>query len=273
MATYAIGDLQGCRVEFEALLKLIRFSAGDVLWLLGDLINRGADSLGTMKLVMEMDAQVVTVLGNHDLHFLAIYFGGHKPSSSDTFDELLASKHAASVAEWLCEQKLYHSDEQLGYVMTHAGIPPQWSLTKCESLAREVEGTIRGENPAVSRGDFFREMYGNKPTLWEESLTGMSRLRLITNYLTRMRLIDNEYALDFDHKGALEAAPEGWTPWFDAKPLRELPLKILFGHWAALDGYTGQPHCIALDTGCVWGRKLSALRLEDGELFQVSAQS
>ena len=271
MATYAIGDLQGCRVEFEALLEKIDFAAEDQLWLLGDLINRGADSLGTLRYVRAISDQCRIVLGNHDLHFLAIFYGGHRPSRSDTFDELLQAEDVAELAAWLCQQRLYYEDRSLGYAMTHAGVPHLWKLKKTRALAKEVEKAFRGEHGAVSRETFFAQLYGNEPDLWDDSLQGMPRLRTITNYLTRMRLVDRDGRLDFEHKGALTEAPPGWRPWFERLDVARLPLKLLFGHWASLDGVTGDDRIIALDTGCVWGRKLTALCLETGVLTQVNA--
>ncbi|MFT7654634.1 MAG: bis(5'-nucleosyl)-tetraphosphatase (symmetrical) [Limisphaerales bacterium] len=271
MATYAIGDLQGCYKEFQALLTKLEFCAGDKLWLLGDLINRGAESLATLQSVVEMSDQCEVVLGNHDLHFLAIYYGGHAPGANDTFDEILGHKDVDAYAAWLCEQKMTHRDRQLGYFMSHAGLPPIWSPKKAVKLGREVEAVLQNRHDRVSKKQFFKELYGNEPRLWRDDLKGMPRLKLITNYLTRMRLIDAEGALEFEHKGALTDAPDGWYPWYELSDLAEWSGKVLFGHWAALDGETGKNDIIALDTGCVWGRKLTALCLETGVYTSVPA--
>ena len=271
MATYAIGDLQGCYDEFRGLLDKVDFGADDHLWLLGDLINRGPKSLETLRFVREIEDQCTVVLGNHDLHFLAIFYGGHTPSRSDTFDEILAAPDAREHAEWLRRQHLVYTDDALGYTMVHAGIPHIWSTEEAHLLADEVTRVIRGEDQAIDHVTFFQEMYGNEPSLWDASLTGMPRLRLITNYLTRMRLVNPQGALDFKHKGALSDVPVGWGPWFrEVSPERTACL--LFGHWAALDGRTDVSNIIALDTGCVWGRDLTALHLESGRRITVTAR-
>ncbi len=329
MATYAIGDIQGCRGEFEALLEAVSFGAGDRLWLLGDLINRGPDSLGTLRLVRDLqrsahvpantdqtaeelqnlrqispqdgsdgpkptrgeasspqceaatprngatetDAEntCTIVLGNHDLHFLAMVYGGHQPGRSDTFEEIFAAPDLDELADWLRQQKLMHSSPTLGYVMTHAGIPHVWSLVEAAGYAAEVEKVLRDEDDSVSMGAFFQGMYGDEPARWDPALEGLGRYRLITNYFTRMRLVAGDGTLDFNHKGSLDDLPEGFSPWFE-HPSGPRAEKVLFGHWAALDGVTGVDDCVALDTGCVWGRSLTALCLETGKLTSVPAE-
>ncbi len=273
MATYAIGDLQGCAAEFDLLLDKIGFGAKDELWLVGDLINRGPDSLAVMRRVMAMGEQCKVVLGNHDLHFLAIYFGGHRPGRSDTYDELLSTHDVEDVAHWLRRCRMLHRDAGKGYVMTHAGLPHIWNIEQAEALAQEVETVLAGDHPQLSYRDFFVDMYGNKPARWDADLAGMPRYRSITNYLTRMRLIADNGTLDFDHKGALSEAPAGWRPWFELVDSTVYPEKVLFGHWAALDGETRNNHTIGLDTGCVWGRELTALHLETGVKTAVKALS
>ncbi|MGE0626018.1 MAG: symmetrical bis(5'-nucleosyl)-tetraphosphatase [Pseudomonadales bacterium] len=266
MPTYAIGDIQGCYEEFATLLDRIDFrSDRDRLWLVGDLINRGPDNVSVIRRVMKMGDAAITVLGNHDLHFLAIHRGGHSPNRSDTLQDLLDWKKVDEASDWLRHRSMLHLDDTLGYVMSHAGVPHIWSPAKAAELAGEVEGVMRGSQ--CER--FFREMYGNEPNLWRDDWDGMLRWRVITNYLTRMRLLDERGALDFSHKGTLEDTPPGLTPWFDLQP-RPLEMKILFGHWAAIEGRTGRDDIIALDTGCVWGRHLTALCLEDGILYSTS---
>ena len=268
MAVYAVGDVQGCWRELEALIKRINLKDSDELWLAGDLINRGPDSLQVLRQVRQMGRQCRVVLGNHDLHFLAIVFGGKKPNGKDTFDELLAADDVEDLAHWLRGQKLIHSG--YGHVMAHAGIPPQWSVEQAHILAREVEAVI-GQNDAeaqraeISYQDFFSAMYGNRPALWDDSLSGMDRLRAIVNYLTRMRFLEPGGAMDFAHKGPVEDMPDGLIPWFAEPSYQPLSQKVLFGHWASLNGETGVPDCIALDTGCVWGRQLTAYCLDNGE--------
>lgn len=269
MPTYAVGDLQGCLTEFDQLLELMNFGSGDRLWLVGDLINRGPESLLTLERVVAMGDQVVTVLGNHDLHFLAIYYGGHVPSGKDTFDELLASPKIGELAEWLRDQKLAHVDSDLGYVMTHAGIPHIWGVEETMMRAAEVEAVLKGRGD-ISYEAYFQALYGNDPDLWADDLSGMPRLRAITNYLTRMRLVDEVGRLDFAHKGTPDDIPAGWLPWFERPRGRDH--QIIFGHWAALDGHTGGTETVALDTGCVWGRKMTGFCLETKATYAVSAE-
>ncbi len=270
MATYAIGDIQGCYEEFAELLEVIDFrSDRDHLWLLGDLINRGPDNLSVVRRVMAMGAAVTTILGNHDLHFLAVHRGGHRPNRSDTFTDLLAAPDVDEISDWYRQQLLFHRDKELGYAMAHAGVPFFWSFKEARVLAEEVEAEIRG--PACER--YFKVMYGNEPDHWRDDWTGMDRLRVITNYFTRMRLVDQQGVLDFSHKGALEDAPPGLVPWFELTSRQPPKQRLLFGHWAALEGYFEHEHVIGLDTGCVWGRSLTALRLEDAAFFTVNARA
>lgn len=271
MAVYAIGDLQGCDREFAALLERLDFSDSDRLWLVGDLINRGPDSLAALRRVRALGDRCVVVLGNHDLHFLAAYFGQRAPTRSDTFDELLAAPDVDELAHWLRTQKLLHLDETSGFVMTHAGIPHIWNIQQAVLHAREVERVLAGRDEHTSYVEFFQQMYGNEPNLWSDELQGMARLRLITNYFTRLRLVNDVGAMDFVHKGALQEAPAGWRPWFEYWPLDEARPRILFGHWAALDGHTGRDDIIGVDTGCVWGRQLTAYNLQTGARTAVEA--
>jgi bis(5'-nucleosyl)-tetraphosphatase (symmetrical) len=268
MATYAIGDIQGCYDEFVRLLDQLRFDPSrDRLWLVGDLVNRGPDSLGVIRLVRSLGDAAAAVLGNHDLHLLAIRYGGHSSNPGDTFADVLAADDAESLCQWLRGLPLLIVDETLGYVMTHAGIPHIWDLADARRLAHEVEQVIRGDDYRT----FFANMYGNRPDSWQEHLQGMDRWRSITNYFTRMRLIDASGRLDFSRKGAVEAVPHGWYPWYQVRARNPLPVRIVFGHWAAIDGVTGESGAIALDTGCVWGRALTAICLETGKLSSVAA--
>jgi len=271
MTIYAVGDLQGCRAELEQLLDKLSFSSDDKLWLVGDLINRGPDSLGTLRFVHGLGAQAEVVLGNHDLHLLAIVLGGHKGGNKDTFDEILAAPDRDELVEWLSRQKLMHLDESLGWAMVHAGIPHIWGIKEAAERSAEVEAVIHGAHSHISRGEFFKGMYGNHPDLWSAEHVGLDRLRCITNYLTRMRLINQTGRLELSHKGVPDDAPDGWTPWY---ALREPGhVKIVFGHWAALDGVTGRDDIYGTDTGCVWGRKLTALNLTTNESVSVAALS
>lgn len=268
MATYAIGDLQGCADEFFALLDAVRFDGGDTLWLLGDLVNRGPRSLPTLRRVYELRGQVQVVLGNHDLHLLAIAFGGHRANRSDTFEEILAAPDAQTLLHWLRQQPLMVRDRRLGYAMAHAGFLPSWSLKQARARAAEVEAVLQGPDYVA----FLRDMYGNEPLRWNDDLQGMARARFVTNAFTRMRLLHADGALDFRFKGPLAEAPDGLRPWFEQWAPASLDGQtLLFGHWAALEGHTGRDDILALDTGCVWGRTLTALCLESGERRAVPA--
>lgn len=270
MATYAIGDVQGCYQELCLLLERVSFDPDqDRLWFLGDLINRGHDNLAVVQLVMSLGKSACTVLGNHDLHFLAVCLGGHSPNKSDTFQDVLEAENLEEIVEWYCRQPLLIKNEKLGYAMTHAGIPHLWSLSRASKLASEVEAVISANNKR--RDVYFREMYGNEPPCWSDKLKGMDRLRAITNYFTRMRLMKADGTLDFAHKGALSDAPDDCVPWYELRAENPLQVKTLFGHWAALEGETGCSDVIALDTGCVWGRELSALCLDSGQLERIPA--
>ena len=269
MSTYAIGDIQGCDREFAALLEKINFGGDDELWIAGDLINRGPDSLGVLRRIYGMSDQCRIVLGNHDLHFLAILFGGHSPNRADTLDELLAADDVEELGHWLRRQPLLHVSVEKRHALVHAGIPPMWSYNQALDYAAEVERVMQG-NGELGYVEFFRQMYGNKPACWSPELHGMDRLRVITNFFTRMRLLDDSQQMDFSHKGSLDDAPESLRPWYRIAIERQ-PSKILFGHWAALEGYTGIANAIALDTGCVWGRTLTAYRLETGDLISQPA--
>ncbi len=288
MATYVIGDLQGCLSEFEALLGVIDFLPGrDEVWLVGDLVNRGPDSLGTLRRVRALGDCARVVLGNHDLHFLAVFYGGHAVRSSDTLDELLSAPDVAELAAWLRCQPLAHHAPQLGWLMVHAGVPPQWTLQELMARAEEARAFYSG----LSGAEFFAAMYGDSPSRWSEELRGMDRVRCIVNHLTRMRLIDAGGVLDFALKGAPTNLPPGLAPWF-VQPRREgLGAKVAFGHWAALEGRAvygadqsadlwsdpdtdqaqSQIRVAALDTGCVWGRALTALCLDTGKRSSVAA--
>ena len=243
-----------------ALLQAIPFESDrDDLWFAGDLINRGPKSLDTVRFVKSLDDQAVTVLGNHDLHLLAIYYGGHRVLKKDTFQDMLEAEDCQELLEWLRHLPfLIESDD---VVMTHAGIPHIWSLEQARSLAQEVENVVRG-------GDyrhFFQHMYGNEPDKWDNALEGMDRIRSITNYLTRMRYVAEDGTLDFQYKGPVTDKPEGFEPWFEFDTQVEKPL--YFGHWASLEGVTGKDHLLATDTGCVWGRGLTAIRTSDRKRF------
>ncbi|MEX0739847.1 MAG: symmetrical bis(5'-nucleosyl)-tetraphosphatase [Pseudohongiella sp.] len=274
MATYAIGDIQGCYKSLRKLLKAVAFQPGaDELWCVGDLINRGPKSLDTLRYLRDIGDAATVVLGNHDLHFLALYYECTPDSinGKHTLDELLAAPDCGELAEWLRQKPLTHYDSVLGtqgihnYLMVHAGVPPQWDLHKTLTLSAEVETALRG--PDFRK--LLNKMYGNKPLRWKDSLSGRKRLRMITNYLTRMRFCDARGKLDLLIKEGVNEAPEGFRPWFEFETITDSQTSILFGHWAALQGVTLRDRVYALDTGCVWGRELTMMRLEDHKLFSV----
>jgi len=268
MATYAIGDIQGCYQSFQKLLKKIAFDpAKDTLWLVGDLINRGPKSLETLRFIIEHKKSIKCVLGNHDLHFLAVEAGVKRATRKDTFDELLGAKDLKKIVKWMRKQPLFYYDAPLNTAMVHAGVPPQWNLQKVIEYAYEVSQCVQSENAV----DFYQAMYGNTPDKWSKSLEGMERLRVITNYLTRMRYCRDDGSLDLTEKVAVGKQSKELVPWFDVKR-KTLGCDIVFGHWASLQGNCYVDGVYALDTGCVWGGLLTALRLEDKKYFQVKSK-
>jgi len=263
MAIYAVGDIQGCYNELEQMLKLIQFDRQkDQLWLVGDLVNRGADSLSVLRLIKSMGNAAITVLGNHDLHLLAVAAGVAELSHSDTLDEILAAPDRDELLTWLRHQRMLHVQDN--FVLLHAGLLPGWSVQQAVSLAHEVEQALRGADYIP----FLEKMYGNTPHQWDESLTGYARLRVITNALTRMRICTVQGEMQFKFKGEVDDVPDGYLPWFEVPQRASAEATVVFGHWSAL-GLIVKPNVIALDTGCLWGGNLTAIRLEDRKLFQV----
>lgn len=267
MATYAIGDIQGCFTSLTHLLEQIGFNATrDRLWLVGDLINRGPDSLAVLRWAKQHDQALSVVLGNHDLHTLAVAEGFVEAHRHDTLQQLLVAPDRDELLAWLRGCHMAYADDD--YLMVHAGVLPQWSATQAVSLAREVEAVLRGEHYR----DFFAHMYGNHPNHWQDDLTGMGRLRVITNALTRLRVCTAEGAMDFRFKGELPDIPAGMIPWFEMPGRQSVDTTLVFGHWSAL-GLLVRDRLIALDTGCLWGGQLTAMRLEDRRVFQVPCAS
>lgn len=267
MATYAIGDIQGCLEPLQCLLKKIDFNpTKDKLWLAGDVINRGPDSLATLRLLYKLRDSITLVLGNHDLHLIAVYYGLRKAGKNDTLEPLLLAPDRADLIYWLRQQKLVHHDTQLNFTMVHAGIPPQWSLDDALARSREVEAVLQSNSPEL----LLENMYGNSPARWSDDLQGAERLRVITNYFTRMRFCSAEGELELQTKESADAAPIGFAPWFSLSGRKMRNHKIIFGHWAALEGQANTKNIYALDTGCVWGGELTALRLEDEVLFSCN---
>lgn len=263
MATYAIGDIQGCFISFSHLLEQIGFNPSrDRLWLVGDLINRGPDSLAVLRWARQNDAALHVVLGNHDLHALAVAEGFVDAHRSDTLQALLAAPDRDELLAWLRGRSMAHAEDE--WLMVHAGVLPQWDGKQTLDLAQEVEATLRGSGYR----DFLAHMYGNHPNHWQDNLHGMSRLRVVTNALTRLRVCTAGGEMDFRFKGELEKMPAGLMPWFDVPGRKSADRTLIFGHWSAL-GLILRDNLVALDTGCLWGGQLSALRLEDRRLFQV----
>lgn len=247
------------------LLEQVSFDPGeDFLWFVGDLINRGAQNIETIRFVMDLGDRATVVLGNHDLHFLAVAEGCHKPMRSDTFDDVLRATDLDDIIFWLRHLPLIHHDEALEFTMVHAGLPPIWNLATARRLANEVEEMLR----SVKYRDFLTHMYGNEPDNWNESLSGLDRLKVITNYLTRLRFCKGNGQLELSHKE--DTAPPGYAPWFQHQHTNHDGLRIVFGHWASLNGVTNQQHAFALDTGCVWGRELTMMCLDDLQLFRCA---
>ena len=263
MSTFVIGDIQGCFDELQKLLEVCKFNhRNDCLWLAGDLINRGPKNLETMKFILDQKNCVV-VLGNHDLHFLAVAKDAHTSAETDTFQDILDSEEREDIVEFLRYQKLLHYDAEKKCAMVHASLPPIWHLGEALTYAQEVETVLSG--PGLF--GFLEEMYGDKPSKWERTLEGNDRLRVITNYFTRLRYCNIDGTMELEHKSIVQ--PKGFSPWFEFSAQRDI--KILFGHWASLNGITKRKDIIALDTGCVWGRSLTAMRLEDCKLFSTPA--
>lgn len=258
MTTYAIGDLQGCYSALQQLLEKIHFDpASDTLWFAGDLVNRGPESLQSLRFVKSLGDRAITVLGNHDLHLLAIA-EEHKSTNDQGLKDILNAGDSEELLYWLRQQPLLHHDPVLGYTLVHAGIYPHWDLYQAQTHARELEAVLQGEQYR----DFIFNMYGNQPDKWQDELTGFDRLRFICNSFTRMRYCNEEGVLDFSNNGAPGTAPENMAPWFAIETRKTKQDQIVFGHWSTL-GLVKKENIFALDTGCVWGGKLTALALED----------
>ena len=265
MSTYVVGDIQGCLQPLKCLLENVHFNPDkDVLWSVGDIVNRGPESLESIRFLYQMRDNLIVVLGNHDLHLLAIAAGVRRPSRSDTFDEILNAPDRQELLGWLAQQPLIH--HQYNHTLVHAGIPPQWTLTQAMGYAGEVEAALRGAHSAA----FLGAMYGNEPAVWAEDLSGMTRLRVITNYLTRMRYCTSAGRLDLQNKGSSPAFDtvnsdnQKVDAWFNHPERKTATDRILFGHWASIAGQTNNPNAIGLDTGCVWNGTMSLYQLESG---------
>jgi len=278
MGLYLISDVQGCDDALQRLLDEVSFSPSrDTLYLLGDLVNRGPDSAAVLRRLMKYGSAAQCLLGNHDLHLLAAAHGVRKPSRSDTLHNVLDAPDRCAMLDWLCRQRLAIRENIGGkdYLMVHAGVLPGWSADQTVAFAAEVESALSG--PGL--GDFLRQMYGNEPAQWRDDLTGAARLRCIVNALTRIRFCTPEGEMEFDAKGlTADAAPPGYMPWFEVPSRQTAGSIVAFGHWSTL-GWLDRPDLLSLDSGCVWGGCLSALRLADAAsgttqaLFQVKCKA
>ncbi|SEL58386.1 Bis(5'nucleosyl)-tetraphosphatase, ApaH [Roseateles sp. YR242] len=260
---YLIGDLQGCCDALARLLEKIDFSPSrDRLYLLGDLVNRGPDSLTTLRRLQSLGDAAQCLLGNHDLHLLATAAGVRAPHKSDTLDAILQASDREPLLEWLRQQRV--AIQAQGWLMVHAGVVPQWDADQTLALADEVHALLKG--PALA--EFLPQMYGNEPDRWSEGLVGVERLRFIINVLTRIRFCNAKGKLDFKTKEGLGTAPDGYMPWFDVPGRRTAGQPIAFGHWSTL-GLVQRDDLLALDTGCVWGGELTAARVSEGKVLEI----
>jgi bis(5'-nucleosyl)-tetraphosphatase (symmetrical) len=268
MSDYVIGDIQGCFKPLMRLLNHIQFNEKqDRLWFVGDLVNRGPQSLEVLRFVKNLPIPAPISLGNHDLYLLSKIFECTTWSNKDdTLEAILAAPDKEELGHWLRHQSILYQDESLGVLICHAGIAPMWNLHQAKTYAIELENVLRGSDYK----DYLSNMYGNHADLWDPQSTGIDRLRLITNYFTRMRLCDLQGRLNFSYKGPIAAAPPDLLPWFALPNRPHIPFKIIFGHWAALGGSCGTPNIYAIDTGCLWGNLLTALRLQDMKIFAVN---
>lgn len=267
MATYIVGDIQGCCDELQQLLALANFdSQQDELWITGDLVARGPKSLQTLRFVKSLGSAAKIILGNHDLHLLATWQGFHQANPNDKLEALLSAPDCDELLQWLRLQPLMLRHPTFNFVMVHAGISPQWTIEQAQSLAHEVEAQLHGDDFAT----LLQNMYGNQPNSWSESLRGEARLRFIINVFTRMRYCFLDGSLEFKNKlDPAQTDSSIMRPWFEIDG-RDCSSAILFGHWAALLGQVNQQGLYALDTGCVWGNSLTMLRWQDKQLFSLS---
>lgn len=264
MSTYAIGDIQGCYTTFRQLLDAVHFDpAQDRLWLVGDLVNRGPHSLETLRFIRDLGPAAVTVLGNHDLYLLMVAFGDiKKRGKDDTLHAILDAPDRDELLHWLRHQPLCHAEN--GHCLVHAGLLPDWSAELAVQLGQEVADALQGPNYP----DFLSQLWGSEPDQWTPSLSGMARLRLIVNVMTRMRYCTHDGRLNFKAKGPLAKAPDNLLPWFDLPNRQSTDHTLVVGHWSAL-GLRVEPNLLTLDTGCLWGGKLTAICLEDRAITQV----
>ena len=260
MTTYVVGDLHGCLDPLQRLLEKARFDpANDKLWFVGDLINRGPRSLETLRFAKSLGDQCIAVLGNHDMHLLGAIHGLRKPSAKDTLDDILAASDLAELTDWLRHRPLLHDCETTGFTLVHAGIHPAWDLEKAKAMATEVESVLRSDNYT----DLLEKLFGNKPSKWSSKLGQHRRRRFAINVFTRMRYCTKSGELDFSYNGPPAKAPKTLLPWYAVKQRKDLPRRVVFGHWSSHPAFAIS-NVIPLDRGCVWGGCLTALALETG---------
>jgi len=268
MALYAIGDIQGCLYELQQLLDKINFNPDkDQLWLTGDLVNRGPDSLGVLRFLKQLPTEPIAVLGNHDLHLLALAHNVVQPNNKDTCQEVLTADDSADLIEWLRHRPLLHYDNKVNAVLVHAGIYPKWELQKEQAFAKEVERILKGEEIKT----LLENMYGNSPECWSDTLEEWDRYRFIINAFTRMRYIKNSNGLELTAKNAPEQSKSTLTPWFSIPSKLDQSINVIFGHWASLLGQTNSEQFQGIDTGCVWGGALTALDIAKNKRISVKA--
>ena len=256
MAIYAIGDIQGCFDDLLRLLDKIQFNEQqDTLWFTGDLVNRGPKSLETLRFVKSLGQSAISVLGNHDLHLIATALNQRVPHKRDTFEAILHASDCDELLHWLRHRPLFHYNSD--FCLLHAGLPPQWNFKQTKKMALKAEKVLQGEDYLA----FFETMYGNSPDLWHKDLQGLDKIRFIINCFTRMRYCDSEGRLDFKHNGEMGSQPSHLLPWFTLPTRKTQHKTIIFGHWSALGYYEGH-QCYAIDTGCLWGRQLTAIKLK-----------
>lgn len=261
MTTYAIGDVQGCYDSLRRLLDKLTFDPStDYVWFAGDIINRGPQSLETLRFIISLGNSARTILGNHECHFLASARGHKTPYKTDTFQDIINANNASELIDWVRTRPFLYHDASLGYSMVHAGLPPQWSLVDAKQYAKELQDVFRSN--AID--DFLAAMYGNEPTKWNAALSGNERLRFMVNCFTRLRFMTHKGELELKEKNTPSVNTEHLTPWFKVPARKTASDKILFGHWSTL-GLNRQNNTICLDTGCLWGGQLSALKLDGSE--------
>jgi bis(5'-nucleosyl)-tetraphosphatase (symmetrical) len=270
MALYAIGDVQGCYDSLRRLLDKIRFDpASDQLWFTGDLVNGGPRSADVLRFVAGLGDRAVSVLGNHDLHLLAVAAGAYPLRSSDTFSDVLEASDRDELLTWLMRLPLLHHDREANIFLVHAGVLPQWDTTAAEACAHQAEAVI-----SSGAGAFYAQMYGDKPDRWSDDLSGWDRVRFIVNAFTRLRFCYPDGRVDYAHKGPPGSQPAPLIPWFSVPQRQTRGKQIVFGHWSLLGKHADDNGVLGLDTGCLWGRELTAIRLAGGvrEFFSVGCQ-